>query len=912
MGNPTLPSNPLAADGVDLKARIAELTARLEEAEDTLRAIRDGDVDAIVIGKDVYTLSSADAASNRFRGAALAQMKDAVVATDSEGRVTYLNAAAERLYGRTASSILGGLVDDLNLPPENAGVCVETSLSELHDDTGAPIGTLAVMRDVTDRMQTEVELSLVNERLSEATRAGGLGIHEYDPVTNRLTWDEQMREWWGLAAHEEPTYQKFVDRLHPDDRSSMQNAVDLALDPRSGARYEAEFRVIHPDGTLRWMRATGLVTFAEGHAARLLGTVQDVTRDRDSEEALRLAARRLELALKCSGVALFQQDLDLRYTWIRNPRLGFRESDVIGKQDRDLIERAEDAEVVETVKRDVIRTGIGQRREIVIHHQGAIQHFQLLVEALADAKGSTIGVTCAAIDITGLKQAQETIARSQQELQTLTDNTPDILTRFDRQLRHVFVNAAVERVTGRAAKEFLGKTNRELGMPIELCDMWDAALLTVFEKGQTVSREFSYETDHGLRHFSAVLVPERDPSGEVVHVLGVTHDRTAEKLAQDALRLADRRKDEFLATLAHELRNPLAPVRTGLQVLRLTQDQDIAYRTQLMMERQLGQMVRLIDDLLEVSRITSGKVVLRQERIELQHAVRTAIEAARPQVDAARQVLQVELPAQPIWLQADTTRIGQVVSNLLTNAAKYSPEGSEIRLNVRCEGHQAVITVADDGEGIPQHMLTHVFEMFTQIDRPLDRAQGGLGIGLALVKRLVEQHGGTVAAESAGLGAGSKFTVRLPILVGDETADIHVAPLDEAETDTKLRVLVVDDNSDAAESLAELLSIYGHESRVADSGAAALAIVREFKPALVLLDIGMPGMNGYETAKRIRAEDPSGLVTLAALTGWGAEADRIKAKEAGFDHHLTKPVEPAKVDSVLHLVALRQSKAASA
>ena len=234
MGNPTLPSNPLAADGVDLKARIAELTARLEEAEDTLRAIRDGDVDAIVIGKDVYTLSSADAASNRFRGAALAQMKDAVVATDSEGRVTYLNAAAERLYGRTASSILGGLVDDLNLPPENAGVCVETSLSELHDDTGAPIGTLAVMRDVTDRMQTEVELSLVNERLSEATRAGGLGIHEYDPVTNRLTWDEQMREWWGLAAHEEPTYEKFVDRLHPDDRSSMQNAVDLALDPRSG------------------------------------------------------------------------------------------------------------------------------------------------------------------------------------------------------------------------------------------------------------------------------------------------------------------------------------------------------------------------------------------------------------------------------------------------------------------------------------------------------------------------------------------------------------------------------------------------------------------------------------------------------------------------------------------------------
>jgi PAS domain S-box-containing protein len=654
-------SHPFAADGADLKARIAELTARLEEAEDTLRAIRDGDVDAIVVGSDVYTLASADSASNRFRGAALAQMKDAVVATDNEGRVTYLNPAAERLYGRTASSMLGGLANSFEIASGNAGVRVETSLSELCDDSGAQVGTLAVIRDVTER------------------------------------------------------------------------------------------------------------------------------------------------------------------------------------------ERAEAA-----------------------------------------------------------------LARRERELQTLADNTPDILTRFDRQLRHVFVNAAVERITGRAANEFIGKTNRELGMSVELCDMWDAAVVAVFDKGETVSREFSYETCKGLRHFSTALVPERAASGEVVHVLGVTHDRTVEKEAQDALRSADRRKDEFLATLAHELRNPLAPVRTGLQVLRLTKDEDLAHRTQLMMERQLGQMVRLIDDLLELSRISSGKIVLRQERIELQSAIHTAIDTVRPQMSAARQVLLLELPSKSIWLQADAARICQVVSNLLANAAKYSPDGNKIRLNAHRRGDEAVITVADDGEGIPRNMHAHVFEMFTQVDRTLDRAQGGLGIGLALVKRLVEMHGGTVALESAGLGAGSTFTVRLPALAEGEGADCNVAPLDEAVTETKLRVLVVDDNVDAAETLAQLLTIFGHESRVADSGASALAIAREFRPSVVLLDIGMPGMNGYETARRMRAEDPTGSVTLVALTGWGADSDRIKAKEAGFDHHFVKPVEAAEVISVLQGVAMRQAKWATA
>ena len=567
--------------------------------------------------------------------------------------------------------------------------------------------------------------------------------------------------------------------------------------------------------------------------------------------------------------------------------------------------------------RQAIGMAISQKALFSLEHRvlrpdGSIGWTASRAVPLLDENKNVVVWFGAASDITQRKAYEEALARSKRELQTLADNTPDILVRFDRQLRHVFVNATAERVTGLAPAEFLGKTNRDLGMPIELCDMWDAAIAAVFDKGHAVSREFSYDAATGARHFHSTLIPERGPTGEVVNVLGVTRDRTEEKQAQDALRMAGRRKDEFLATLAHELRNPLAPIRTGLQVLRLAKDPATAQRTQLMMERQLGHMVRLIDDLLDVSRITSGKVVLRLERIELQTAVHTAIEAVRPLLDAAGQMLRIDIPTEPIWLQADFTRISQVVNNLLTNAAKYSPHGSSIALSVERGSGDAVVTVADRGEGIPQNMLGHIFEMFAQVDRTLDRAQGGLGIGLALVKRLVEMHGGTVSAKSAGLGTGSTFTLRLPAFGVTESLDSPVAPLKQAATHTSLRLLVVDDNVDAAESLAQLLSLYGHETRVADSGLSSLAIVREFRPALVFLDIGMPGMSGYETARRIRADDPLGSVTLVALTGWGAEADRIKAREAGFDHHFTKPLELGKVEGVLQQVALRQAGARSA
>jgi signal transduction histidine kinase len=381
----------------------------------------------------------------------------------------------------------------------------------------------------------------------------------------------------------------------------------------------------------------------------------------------------------------------------------------------------------------------------------------------------------------------------------------------------------------------------------------------------------------------------------------LNRERALQSLA-DALKKADRRKDEFLATLAHELRNPLAPLLSGLHLLTLSRDPAIVVDTIGMMNRQLSHLVRLIDDLLNASRITTDKLTLRKERVSLQAIIATAVEASRPVIDSARHILTTNLPEDTIWLEADPTRVSQVVSNLLTNAAKYTPDGGSINLTAVREAGEAIVRVTDTGLGIPSEMLCDVFDMFTQVNRTLERSQGGLGIGLAIVKRLVDLHGGTITAESPGHGAGSTFTVRLPVLdVGDQGNGYQTThestPAQSAISGR--RVLVVDDNVDAAESLAKVLQICGHEIRIAHSGQEALNVASPFKPEVVLLDIGLPMMNGYEVARRLRSEPGLKGALLVALTGWGNEDNKRKSQEAGFDFHLTKPVDGMTIQTIL-------------
>lgn len=320
-----------------------------------------------------------------------------------------------------------------------------------------------------------------------------------------------------------------------------------------------------------------------------------------------------------------------------------------------------------------------------------------------------------------------------------------------------------------------------------------------------------------------------------------------------------------------------------------------------MMERQMTQLVRLVDDLLDMSRVTSGKLELRKERVELRAVIDAAIETSRPAIEQAGHDFAVHLPDEPIVVDGDHTRLSQVVSNLLNNSAKYTPQGGNVRLTVARDGETAVVSVSDDGVGIPPAMLRRVFEMFTQVDRSLERSSGGLGIGLALVKGLVEMHGGSIEVQSGGEGRGSEFIVRLPLsTASDGPAHQVVSPVAPASLELGARrVLVVDDNKDAADSMRHLLELLGHDVRTANDGEAGITEAEAFRPELVLMDLGMPRMNGYEACRRIRAQPWGKDMLLVALTGWGQEDDRRKTAEAGFDHHFVKPVETAALRKLL-------------
>jgi PAS domain S-box-containing protein len=395
------------------------------------------------------------------------------------------------------------------------------------------------------------------------------------------------------------------------------------------------------------------------------------------------------------------------------------------------------------------------------------------------------------------------------------------------------------------------------------------------------------------------VVALRDADGELTGLATVSRNITDRKQMEDALREADRRKDEFLAVLAHELRNPLAPIRNSLHILRLTCQQDpAAERVGEMMERQVNHLVRLVDDLMEVSRITRGKIELRTEPVEVAAVIRSAVETSRPVIEAAGHQLALAIPPEPLTLEGDPVRLAQVFANLLNNSAKYTRPGGQILLSVRQDSNEAVISVRDTGVGISAVMLPRVFDMFMQVDRHADRAQGGLGIGLTLVKSLVELHGGSITAHSEGPGRGSEFVVRLPLAAVERRVQDPVKSSPPAVLGPR-RVLVVDDNCDAAQSLGMLLKVLGADVRVVYNGPDALEALASYKPDLVLLDIGMPGMDGHEVARRIRQRPEFQDVTLIALTGWGQEEDRRRSQTAGFDYHLIKPADMSALQTLL-------------
>ncbi|PRY08657.1 PAS domain S-box protein [Paraburkholderia sp. BL25I1N1] len=521
--------------------------------------------------------------------------------------------------------------------------------------------------------------------------------------------------------------------------------------------------------------------------------------------------------------------------------------------------------------------------------------------ATYDRQGEPLTIYGLGIDITERKEAQTVLLRQA----AIFEHLSDAIVITDLRGNITDFNVGGERMLGYRMREILGKPVALLLPPDQASSIRREALAALAAEG-TWRGELPFVRRDGSRGVcETVIKPLANARGDIYGAVSINRDITGRRHAEQQLtRLnrelsnADRRKDEFLATLAHELRNPLAPMRNVLEILRLKEfaDPQLSWSRDVF-DRQLQHMTHLVDDLLEVSRITQGKLELRKQRLELARAMQSAMEAARPTVQASSHHLSVTLPREPLYLVADPTRLSQMILNLLNNAAKYTPPGGTISLAAEREGDEAVIVVRDSGIGIPAEHLDNVFEMFSQLAPALDRSQGGLGIGLALVRGLAELHGGTVAAFSDGPGKGSEFVIRLPVTTTAALPSDSAPP--EAPHAGGLRVVIVDDNADAAESLAMVLELEGHEVRTAGDGIAGLELIGAFAPQAVILDIGLPQLNGYEVARRIRQDYQHAGIVLIAVTGWGQQQDKQTALAAGFDHHFTKPVDPGELQRVL-------------
>lgn len=789
----------------------------------------------------------------------LESIGDAVITTDLESRVTYLNPVAEALTGWTLAEATGRPLDSVFcivneqtrkpaddparralksgtivglanhtvlIRKDGAERPIDDSASPIRDALGQIVGCVLVFRDVTDRRRTDQERASHAARFESVVNHVIDGIIAIDELGKVEAFNPAAEKLFGYSAGE--VIGKNVKLLMPE--------------PFHGEH----------DGYLENYVRTG--------QAKIIGIGREVVGRRKDGST-------------------FPMDLAVSEFWLGKRRFF---TGIV----RDISERKEAEATVKSLNTEL------------------------------------------ASDLERMTRMQQALQAKEAELEMVISRTPLLLVRCSRDWRYAFVNRAAAEFLGRPAEAIIGRPVAEI--------MGSAAAATVAPyvervlRGETVEfeREIPYAAA-GKRFMRVSYSPDRNDAGEVIGWISTIIDiterkqlerereeraaelavafakrteeaRRAEK-AEQQLREADRRKDEFLATLAHELRNPLAPLRNALELMRLAGDDEaLVARARVTMERQVRQMVRLVDDLLDVSRITEGKLQVRKERVQLADALNIAVETARPLIDLSNHELTVEVPRQPIYLQADPTRLAQLFANLLNNAAKYTEKGGHIWLTAELQNREAFVTVRDTGIGIAAEHLPSLFTIFSQVEPALERSQGGLGIGLSLVRGLVELHGGTIEAHSAGLGKGSEFTVRLPIVQTPAEPDVEPQG---TRSSRKCRILVVDDLRDAADSLSAMLELLSHETRTTYDGVEAVHTAASFKPDIVLLDIGLPKMNGYEVARAIRSEPWANKVALVALTGWGQDDDRRRSTEAGFNYHLTKPAEPAALEKLLATIA---------
>jgi PAS domain S-box-containing protein len=581
---------------------------------------------------------------------------------------------------------------------------------------------------------------------------------------------------------------------------------------------------------------------------------------------------------------------------------------------------------------DVARGGgtgkFGGFRSIDAAH---LQWWDAWIRPICDASGGVCALVAVSRDMTSVREAERLAsqagiahaiaAEANAKLRAFFEQGANfaVLTRSDGAVLEV--NHKAVDLSGFPMHEIIGRKLWECGWWNQSADVSAKveAGLALAASGGHFRDELHYCTADGAERFvDLTLAPVVNDDGATLFVAATGTDITDRKLAAERLRQisadfseADRRKTEFLVTLAHELRNPLAPISNGLDVMRLSADRpDVVVRVRTMMTRQVAQLSSLVDDLLDIARITSGKVDLKKLKVDLAGILAVAIETSAPLMEASGHTFTTTVSGEPMPLFADPTRVIQTVSNLLNNAAKYTPKGGAISLSAVREGDDAVISVVDNGIGIAAAQIDGVFTMFSQVGQSIDRSQGGLGIGLSLVRQLVGLHGGTVSARSAGLGKGSVFTIRLPLAMSDAPTAAPVQTEADAMAHDRLNVLVADDNADAAAAMSDLMSVLGHECSVASDGAQALEMAATLRPDVIFLDIGMPRLNGYEAAVAIRRTPGLDDTTLVALTGWGGADERAKSSAAGFDHHITKPASIDTLSAILDTIVAGRNRPA--
>ncbi|CAN7336462.1 hybrid sensor histidine kinase/response regulator [Massilia sp. LjRoot122] len=806
------------------------------------------------------------------------------------------------------------------------------SYSPVRDEAGAVCGVLGTVIEVSDKVRALARHKEAEEHLALSLEASGnIGTWSYDLDTAATFVDERFARLFQVdaaLAREGTELVRFTDMIHPDDRPAVLAAIDHAI--ITDSRYDVEYRIPQRSGVDVWVNARGKV-FAnpETGGRRFAGVAVDITERKHAEEA-RIAsereavaaslradesARRLDVLLDAAPVGIIYVDpagcllkanAANRQIWGSYPQSESMDeyAEWKGWWPAGSPRAGQRLQVHEWPISRVLR-GEDQAAGVVeiepFGEPGLRRTILVRAAAIRDRDGVLLGAVAANMDISAQVEAERAMVESEAKFRVIADAIPQLAWSAGAGGTNDYLNARWLEFTGLPAERIAGNAWVDIIHPDDL-----PALLAAWRNSMATDEPF--EVEHRLVHHSGDwrwmlnrALPLRDAAGKATRWMGTLTDIHDKKAGEEELRAQARRKDEFLAMLAHELRNPLAPISNAAQLLSMAAlDPQRVRQSSEVIIRQVRHMTSLVDDLLDVSRVTRGLVELERERVDIKSVLASAVEQARPLIEARGHALDQHLAPGRCWVHGDRIRLVQVVVNLLNNAAKYTAQGGRIALSVETGDAGVTITVRDNGIGIDRAMLPHVFGLFTQAERTPDRSQGGLGLGLALVHSLVQLHGGRVAAHSEGLGKGSSFTVTLPVVDGAAgTATDEASAAAPAAALAGRRILVVDDNVDAALSLADVLRSLGHTVATAHDAHDALAQARHAWPDVFILDIGLPDIDGYALARRLRDDARGRPAVLIALTGYGQAHDRVLAKTAGFDQHFVKPVDLAKLAEIV-------------